>query len=258
MRTLNRTIKLIEKLATQGSCTLTDLSNHSELPKSTVFRFLESLLERGWVTVDEFDEGKTYRLGPAFLALCNRAIANTDLIREARPYLTALRDGSAESSNLGVLQGSEVICLDSVASLQPLRMNLEIGERFPIHATAMGKAIAAFLPTDHLAKLLDGLSLQRMTAHTSVELKDFEARLQLVREQGYALDDMEHSDQVRCVAVPVFGAQGVVVAGMSISGPISRISKERLDELVALARSNRDALSVKLGYRGSDGRERQE
>ena len=129
-----------------------------------------------------------------------------------------------------------------------LRMSSAIGMRLPAHVTGVGKALLAALPEDELARRFSGVTLERMTPNSITTFEALMADLEATRLRGYALDNEESSPQVGCVAAALLGPHGEVVAGMSISGPISRMNKAREGELAHLVTAAVSELGSRLGY----------
>lgn len=252
-RTLERLFRLMNALADSDSVSLAHLSTVTGLHKSTTHRFLATLLQYGWVGPSPQADG--YGLGPTFLSLCERALARFDLRSFAHEYLQELRDTTGESANLGVLQDGKVVCVDSVSSREPLRISFEAGSKSPMHATGLGKAIAAWLPDQQLESLLERSPMQRYTPTTVVDPERFKSQLGHIRQVGYALDDMELTDQVRCIAAPVFSARGRVVGAISVSGPAFRVTLDRLELLSQLITRAAGTISTRLGYLATSDKE---
>lgn len=254
LRTLARAFSLMEALVGLDRASLATLVAETGLHKSTAHRFLATMIQHGWVAADAMTDG--YHPGPQFLALCARALSGSDLRSVAAPYLEELRDLTGESANLGAYQDGHIVCLASVASRQSLRMSFEPGHQSPVHATGIGKAIAAFWsPEQFETVLVSSAPLKRYTPTTISDPDRLRSHLQRVREQGYSVDDMELSDQVRCVAAPVFGPDGQVVGAVSVSGPAFRMTLDRLPEVAAAVKQATQAISARLGFRLSNPEE---
>lgn len=238
----------MEALVDQESVSLAALSELSGLHKTTTYRFLNTLAQHGWVNGSH----SGYSVGPQFLALCNRALARYDLPTLAQPFLQELRDATEESTNLAVLQNGMVTSLTAVESRHPLRMSFDTGRKIPVHATGLGKAILAFLPEAEQERLIGTAPLHRFTPTTISDPEKLREHLRRVRKVGYAMDDMELNDQVRCVAAPIFDARGAVAGAVSVSGPAFRMTLDRLQELSEQVLRCAAAISARLGYRQAD------
>jgi IclR family transcriptional regulator, acetate operon repressor len=226
-RSIRRTcsiIRLVGQSADTG-VTLHEIAEATELPKSSAHRYLLVLEREGFIERDAHSQ--RYRLGLAFVALHTR---QADwLVERARPLLEKVRDKWDESVNLGMLLGDSVVYLDIVESPRAIRLAARRGDRDVLHATALGKAIAATLPDEHVLAILTSTGMPRRTDRTITDPKAFVAELTKVRSAGYAIDDRENEDEGRCVAVFVPGL-GAPVA-ISVSGLASRFPTSRLGEV---------------------------
>jgi IclR family transcriptional regulator, acetate operon repressor len=228
IRAVRRVCEILDLLqrSPQGVALL-DVTRATGLPKSSAFRYLATLERRRYVERDPVTA--TYRAGSAFLPL--RAHEPELLARRARPHLERLRDRLEETINLGMLQGNRVIYLEIVESHRAMRLAARRGDRDPIHATALGKAIAANLPTRRVRAILEAEGMPRLTQRTLIDEESYLAELAKTRERGYALDNGESEIDGRSLAVPVVG--GNLPAAISYSAPASRFPLDRVAEVAA-------------------------
>jgi IclR family transcriptional regulator, acetate operon repressor len=197
----------------------------TRLPKSSVHRYLEVLVQEGFLERDL--QSGLYRLGARIVALAiNEAPL---LVQKARPHLERLRDRFDETVNLGVLSGDNIVYLDIVESPRTVRLAARIGDRDMVHATALGKAIAAQLPEEEVKALLKRTGLPRRTANTITRAADFMTHLDLVRSHGFGLDDQENDMEGRCVAVAIPGPR--VQYAISLSGITTRFPMSKTAEV---------------------------
>jgi IclR family acetate operon transcriptional repressor len=212
--------------ASPRDVSLMEVASAAKLPKRSASRYLVTLERRGFV---ESDPGACrYRAGSALQG--PQAHERELLTRRARPHLQRLCDQSQETISLGVLDRGEVCYLAIIESPRTLRVTPHPSDRAPIHATAIGKAIAAGLPDDQLHTILAATGSPGLTAHTITYPDAFLTELVAVRAQGYALEDREHEADSRGVAVPV---RGSVAAAIGLSAPASRLPLVRAEETVA-------------------------
>lgn len=216
------------------------------LPRPTAYRLLTTLLTRDYVTICP-DSGR-YQIGAKVLSLGNNFLDRLDLPELARADLRELGQIAGETVHLGVLDGPEVLYVGKVDGPQSVRMHSTIGARSPLYSTAMGKAILAFLPLEQRMALLDQITLMPRTPNTIIDRGMLVEHLELVRTQGFAVDDVENEEGIRCVGAPVFDHTGHVKAAVSISGPAYRLSSSRLQELSQPVIKAGMAISNKLGY----------
>jgi IclR family acetate operon transcriptional repressor len=211
-------------------------------------RLLRSLQARGYV---RHDEARKYSLGAAAFRLGDAALRS--LAHSARPFLTRLVERTGETANLSVLEGDDVVYVAQVPSPHTLRMFAEVGRHVPPHSTASGKVLLASLPTDEAAALVRRAGLRRMTVHTITDARVFREELDAVRARGWASDEGEQEQGVRCVAVPV-GRGADVFAAISLSGPAERFPGAAQDGLVEhMQRVASEFAAASLGEDGDGG-----
>ena len=230
---LVKAFRLLEAMAAErGDKSLAELAQLTHLTKPTAHRILRSLADLGYV---DHSGGGIYRLGDRLL----RIVLGRDqerLIAAARPILTDLRETTGETVNLGILQDRRVVYLLSVESSYPLRRVAGGHETHPFHCTALGRAIAAYLPAGQLERLL-AADVERRTPHTVVDARALKKLLALTKTRGYAIEENETDPGVTCLGAPVFH-EDRVVAAISVSAPSSRAMPDVRSEW---ARHVRDA-----------------
>jgi len=240
---LERGLDILEALA-RGPLTLGAIAARTGLPKATAFRALATLEGRGFT---DRGTGGTYRPGLRLIQLAQVAHADVDVRRVAQPYLQRLHELSGDTVNLAVWHDHRVLYLDVLPSLRPLRFVETPGSVAPLHATALGKAIAAHLPEPELASLLRAAGMPRFTPRTVTTVPRFEREVRAVRARGYALDRQEQDVGAICVAAPIFGGGGVVGA-VSLAAPAARLDTRRLGGLVPALLDACAAISRTLGH----------
>jgi DNA-binding IclR family transcriptional regulator len=247
VQSLDRALDILEALAGAGrGIGIVDLSARVGLHASTVHRLLATLVVRGYAR--QSPRSQRYSLGTRVLQLGRSFHDRSDLRQEAHRYLQILTEKSGETANLVMRDGDEVVYIDQVQSPHLVRMFAEIGRRVPLHSTAGGKAILASWDPAELNRLVAEKGLSGKTSYTITTQKDLEHALLEVRRSGYAVDDQEQEEGVRCVAGPVGDQTGDVIAALSISGPITRMTRSRIAELGQLVASVCGELSAALGY----------
>jgi DNA-binding IclR family transcriptional regulator len=242
-----KTLDILECLASsQQPLSTQEIAQQCRLSRPTAYRHLTTLLARDYVATGQ--GGGRFQIGARVLNLSKSFLDRLDLPDIAKPDMRELSQVSKETVYLGILDGTEVLYVGKADSPQQVRMHCVIGTRNPLHCTALGKAILAFLPTKERAALLDQISFTARTPNTIVDRPALEENLELVRAQGYAIDDMEIEEGIRCVGTPVFDHTGYVVAAISTSGPAFRLSLDRVHDLAKVAVRASRAISSKLGY----------
>ncbi len=240
VQSLDRALSILDALAVAGDgLSLGDIASRTELAKSTAHRLLSTLEVRGFVSRD----GPTghYRLGLKNLP----QLAPGPAIHEV---LAGLAAASGETANLGALVGRDVMYMDRADSPHALRWQLGVGSRVPAYCSGLGKAILAHLPPDAIRRMLTG-RLRAYTDRTITDPRAMRAELTLTRERGYAVDDEEFMEGVRCVAVPVRGVDGSVTASISLAGPAFRLTGETAQGQVPHLRAAAERISGLLAQR---------
>ena len=227
----------------------TELAKRLRLHKSTVHRLLVVL--EGQRFIRRTPDGK-YGLGMGLIEIGNRAMQQLDLGERATVFLRQLVDDTGETAHISVLSGTEMTSIANAPGRWTLRTPSTVGQRTHVHCTSVGKAFAAFLPAVQLDELISGLHFVRCTSRTITTPLLFREELARVRRRGFAVDDEEAEEGLRCIGAPVRNYSGVVVASMSIAGPVFRIQKRRLPELARAVVMSADHLSAELGYRKGD------
>jgi len=246
VQSVDRTLDVLESLASrQGATGISELAQLVGLHVSTVHRLLATLVDRGYVRQDP--ETSRYHLGARLFTLASAADLHLDLRLVARPYLERMMRSSGETANLVTSNDSEVVYLDQVASMHLVKMFTSPGMRAPLYCTGVGKVMLAYKEAA-AAELVLGGSMKRYTSKTIVTRSGLERELATVRKQGYCIDNEEMEEGVRCLAVPIFDRRDRCVGAMSVSGPTTRMTHERVLTLAPAARALAADLSRQLGF----------
>jgi DNA-binding IclR family transcriptional regulator len=246
-RATDRVIDILEHTAaSRDGLPLKDLSLLVETPKSSLLPLLRTLSARGYL---EQGRAGTYRLGPRALELAVRAPGRRDLVEAARPALDALMRRSGESTFLTTLDADRaaVVFIDVVETDQLIRYTVNVGQRSPLHATANGKAILAFLPAPEREAILRTLPLKRYTDRTLTTLPALRAALDETRASGVSLSVDEVVKGASGIAAPVHDRDGRVAGACAIGGPTDRM-RPRLRQLAAEVRATARSISLGLGF----------
>ncbi len=248
VRSLDRALAILDTLAaTPQGVGLVDLSRHVGIAKSTAHRLLSTLEYRGFVV--RCPEDGRYIPGPKVSGVIDARAAP-----RLRSVLEELALQSGESVNLGVLHGTEIVYVERVESRHALRWGLTVGSRVPVHCSGMGKAILAELPPAVRQDVLRAVPLRCLSHKTMTDPAALDAEVRRVQADGYAIDDEEYMDGVRCIAAAVRRGSRVVGA-VSIAGPALRFTREvALAQRPALFRAVR-AVAGLVGVPSLDGYE---
>jgi DNA-binding IclR family transcriptional regulator len=250
VQVLDRALAALEILANRdGECSLADLCAEMKLHKSTVHR-IAMVLEQHRL-VDKNPANGRYRLGLRLFEFGSKAIAAVDLRGRARPYLDRLQRQFGETVFFCILDDGQVFYVEKVESQQSVRTACTVGSRAPAYCTAVGKAMLAELPEPEVNEVVRRWGLKAVTANTITTAAALKAELRAVRSRGYAIDNEEKEEGLRCVSAAVRGHSGKLFAAMSVSGPAFRMTKERIPEVGQAVTRAANELSAELGYQSA-------
>lgn len=237
---------ILQALGEQKEIGVTELSQRIMMSKSTVYRFLQTMKTLGYVN----QEGETdkYTLSLKLFELGGRALEHQDLIQIADVQMHRLGKLTKETLHLGALDENSVVYLHKIDSEYNLRMYSRIGRRCPLYSTALGKVMMAWLPEEEVRSMLAGVTFERFTEHTLANVDALLAELAQVRGQGYAEDNEENENGLRCFGVPIYNRMGRIITGLSLSLPIVRFEESKRAELVSLLHEAASRISAELGY----------
>jgi IclR family KDG regulon transcriptional repressor len=190
--------------------------------RTTIHRILYTLVKLGYLEKTEI--ASHYRLTRKFHDISGAVLSLQNLQAISKPVMRTLLVRYSETVNLGSLDGGEVTYLDVAQSPSAVRLAAFPGDRNPVHTTALGKAMLAFLPESQIRTILGQSPLFRKTSHTITQHARFLEHLATVRGERVALDQEENVEGISCVAAPIFGPTGKVMAAFSVSGPASRMT----------------------------------
>lgn len=245
IQSLDRAMAILETLAEMERSTLSELAAETAQSPATVYRVLVTLQGRGLVDLDTTDQ--SWAVGPKAFRIGSSFLRRTSVVDRARPLMRQLMVQSGETANLGVARGDTVLFLAQVETHASLRAFFPPGTLSPLHASGIGKALLAQFESDRLSDYFAAATLTRFTDRTITDPGALAADLAEIRTRGYAVDDEEKADGMRCVAAPVFDAVGEAVAGLSVSGPAARLAPGRIAETGALVAQAAADLSRGLG-----------
>jgi len=212
--------------------------------KTTTYRMLLTLIDAGYVVRDELS--RRYHCSYKVISLSRNLLAENEVTNLTRQTLRRVSDLTHETLHYSVLDGEEAVLVLRVKGTQLVTVDFQIGDRTKLHCTSIGKVLLAYQDVRFIERIIAS-GLPKVTARTIVDADEFRRELHRIRSQGYAIDDREFADTMRCIAVPVFESGGHVSGGISISGPDSRFTMEKIEELkIPLLEASR-GLSQKLG-----------
>lgn len=245
IKSLDRAMAVFEHLSTQSGVSLSALSEQMGESTATLYRILFTLETRGLV---EFDQGEQlWHIGSGAFIVGARFLRRTSLVERARPILRKLMEDTGETANLGVGQSDQVLFVSQVETHSNIRAFFPPGTLSPMHASGIGKALLAFMDADMRERIVERGQLQRFTEHTLCAPGDLLTDLEQIRLRGYSIDGEEKNIGMRCIAAPVFDHFGEAVAGLSVSGPTSRVSHDKIESFSVAVMSAAEALTSAIG-----------
>ena len=227
---------------------MTTISQGLGLNKSTTHSLISTLEQMGYVQQDQ--ETAKYSLGLKLFELGQVVHANMDLRNIAMPFLRELALKFGETVHLAILSKSEVVYIDKVDTSRSIRIGSQIGGRNAAYCTGVGKVLLAGLSDNELTDILKSMKLEKLTANTIVDKEILRKLLVQVRNNGFAVDQGEIEDGLSCTAAPIKNHRGKVMAGISVSGPTSRMQTENSNELTKEVMETALQISRRLGYKG--------
>jgi IclR family transcriptional regulator, acetate operon repressor len=245
VQALDRGLALLEIIAQADGLSLTSIAQRAGVAASTAHRILATLKAAGFIQCDEARGGyligvKAFKIGSAFLR-------NRKLVDVGRGVMRDLMGASGETTNLGIENDGSVVFVSQLESHHAIRAFHRPGARGPLHASSLGKAMLAWLPEPTVTQILHRVGLPKLTERTIVDPQALLADLALTRQRGWAIDDEERADGLRCTGAPVFNEHAEVIGALSISGPTIRVTDERLGELGPLVKRAAADLTDRVG-----------
>ncbi|WP_112324110.1 HTH-type transcriptional regulator BhcR [Oceanibium sediminis] len=245
IRALDRAMTVLERLAQVESSGLTTLAEALDQSPATVYRVLVTLQQHG---IAEFDEAtQSWHVGPGAYRIGASFLRRTSVVERARPVLRRLMEQTGETANLGIETGDAVLFVSQVETHASIRAFFPPGKQSPMHASGIGKALLAHFPDDRLDRWIASHPLTGFTEHTLKTEDALRADLARIRATGVSLDNQERTLGMRCIAAPVFNVHGEPAAGVSISGPESRLPDAQVAESSAAVKAAAAEISAAIG-----------
>ncbi len=242
-----KAIDILEGLAQNPSgLVLHELAAITKLNKSTVYRITNSLIERHYVIRDETT--KKYRLTFKILGIGSSILDTIEIAKMAKPYLRKLADISQETVHLICRDGYEAIYLDKIDTPNTIGLKSQIGKRIPLYCTGGGKTLLAYSEAEFKISFFEKTKLEAFTSNTITSKDKLLLELEQIKENGFALDDQEHHDNITCIAVPILNKQGKIEASISIAAPTYRFSTDLAKTFIPSMKKNAELIAQNLPY----------
>ncbi|MDD3653619.1 MAG: IclR family transcriptional regulator [Desulfotomaculaceae bacterium] len=241
-----KALEILEIMCKEKNYGVRDLSRKVGLTRSTVGRMVATLEHAGYVEQEQ-ERGK-YRATLKLFELGNEVIQHQDIREKAYPLMEQISTETEETVNLAVPYGNQILYILKIDSPHMLKSTAPLGSHPPLHCSASGKVILAYLPEDKKEAFLP-MELPALTPNTITSLPELEAELARVRANGYAVDNEEWSLNTKALAAPVWGCGGKLLAALAIAGPSVRMNSQQIDDMVQILLKTAGELSFNLGYR---------
>jgi DNA-binding IclR family transcriptional regulator len=246
--TVERTLSILETVAhSTGGLTNSDISRRLKLPKSSASYILRILEQRGYLA-RETKSGK-YRLGLKLMGLTRESATHTDIREVAKPIMESFVKRTNLATHLAVLDNGRAVYVEKVENANSfIKMDIWVGHRLPVHSTAIGKVLLSEMTEKEVLSILELRGMEKKSTKTITSAKRYLKELEKVRTYGFAVDDQENSDGVRCIASPIFDAQGKIVAALGTSDTITRLDETQLTKVVELVKKAAIQVSNLIGF----------
>lgn len=245
IQVIDRVFDILELLSQkEDGMGVTEIGRCLDLNKTTVHRIVNGILKRGYV---EKTERGQYRLGLKFIALCSHRLNSIELTTEARPYLLALTNLYGQRTHLAILDGNEAVYIDKVEIERNLRMYSEIGRRVPVYCSALGKCLMFDKSAAEITAVLESSPYVKRTEKTKNDTDELLWEITQSARRGWSIDNEENEEGICCIAAPVRDYSGKIIAAISLSGPVSVVSQEKIEEIAAKVMESASAISKHIG-----------
>jgi DNA-binding IclR family transcriptional regulator len=249
---VERALNILENVAhRREGLTNSEISRKLAIPKSSASYILRTLERRGYLRRDA--ETSRYKLGLKILSLGGDAQSNLDLADVALPFMRALVERVHLTAHLAVLDQGEAVYIEKVEAPGFFKVNTWVGRRMYLHSTSVGKALLAWLPKQEMEAIVRQQGMKKRTPKTINTMSRLLADLDLVREQGYAVDNEENSLGARCLGAPISDTAGNVAAALGVSGTLTQVDEENLPRIVDALKESARRISRQLMRSGVAG-----
>lgn len=248
IKSLDRALEVLVKLGEMDGGTLSEVASALGESPATVYRVLTTFQGRGFVDFD--DQNQTWHIGAAAFLTGSRFLRRSSLVERARPIMRDLMEATGETANLGIERDGKVLFLGQVETHATIRAFFPPGTVSAMHASGIGKALLSRMDDTRQRRILAAGKLEQFTPHTLTDPDAMIADLRAAKARGYAIDGEERNLGMRCIAAPVYNVFGEVVAGISVSGPTSRITEEMIADLAQPVMDAAARLTLAIGGNG--------
>ncbi len=252
-RSVLKTLDFLEYFIQHNELSLAELVELSGMPKSTVFRIIQTLELRGFVAKTSIHNPPRYQLGLKLLEFGNIVAQRLEIRKIALPYMLQLRDRVDEAVNLIIRDQDEGVYIEKVDTRQYVRVYTQVGRKSPLYAGACPRILLSYLPDEEITEILERTELKKVAPDTNTDKQVLWQWIREARQNGYTVSYGELEPDSAAIAVPIYDFSGKVVAGLSLAGANSRFQQDRLELLVRETKEAAKQIMEKLGYVESRG-----
>ncbi|MEM5948449.1 IclR family transcriptional regulator C-terminal domain-containing protein [Spirochaetia bacterium 38H-sp] len=242
---VDRAFIILEKLSVLSYATLEDIARETRLAKATVYRFLQTLRQLGYV---KKGDGDLWYLTLKLFSVGSRGLEHVELTNVARPICEKLSRLLGETVHLGILDGTEAVYVLKIESKYSLRMHSRVGKHIPLYCTAIGKVLLAFMDDKCLAGMLNKIKIRSFTVNTKKDIDSIKQELDDIKSKGYAEDREEYEEGIRCISCPIFDFEDKIIAAISVSWPVFRFDDKQVNFYLSEIKKAASEISSIMGY----------
>jgi DNA-binding IclR family transcriptional regulator len=247
VQSIDRAFDILELLSKeQDGLTLTAIGSQLDLPRSTVFRLLATLRNRGYIEQD--GSGSSYRLGLGFIELCSLYLNNLELKTEAAPYIKELSARTRCTVFLAIRQQTDAVYIEKAEQFNSIRKYSIIGKRKPLYCTSLGKSLILDQSDDETRELLSTVKFEKAGPNTHETMDELLADLAEARSRGWTFDNEEAEPGMQCVAAPVRDYRGDIIAAVSVVWLLADAPELDRNQIAELVQSTTAVISKRMGY----------
>ncbi|CCU78707.1 Transcriptional regulator, IclR family [Halanaerobium saccharolyticum subsp. saccharolyticum DSM 6643] len=242
-------LSLISK--SQESLTISEVSTTLDIPKSSTFNLLYTLVEKDFLEIDD-DKLKTFKLGLKSFEVGTSYLQDRKVSQVAVPLVEKLMSEVKNTVFLAVEDKNELVYLNKSEPLNEVRTTAKLGSRMPMYCTGLGKAILATYSNEHIKTKFSNENLKAVTKYTITNINDLIKDLEMIRSRGYSIDNRESEEKLFCLAAPIYDFSEKAIATISIATLYSEITEDKIEEYSRKVRETALNISRKLGFMKKD------
>lgn len=239
--------EILEFLLSKGEATFTEIYTGLGHPKSSTYKTISTLESLGYIR--SIGEGSRYTLGLKLLEFGSRAASRVDLFTESRPLVKRLSMDTQRTCQIGILDGADIVYVVKENTHCLIRLDTWVGKRIPVYCSAMGKLLLAWMDAEGASDLLDHVSFEKIGPKTITDKTVLTSEFPEIRKRGWAMDDEESAQLVRCIAAPIINQHGEVCAALGISTLTELDGYQEMLTMTSKVVQCAQELSVRMGGR---------